>query len=88
VPRKPDLKLRQPPKNHVQAFVQSGSSDVQTTSSSNGRTAKQSKPERKQVTVYLAPELAKKLKLQAASTGRQMSDITSDALSKHLSRSS
>jgi len=35
---------------------------------------------RKQVTLYLNPNLAKRLKLKSVETGKEMSEITEDAL--------
>jgi len=82
VPRKPDLKLRQPSNNHIQAFVHSGSSDARTSRRLESQDSK--RLDRKQVTLYLAPDLVKKLKFQSVNTGMQMSDITAEALKKHL----
>ena len=86
-PRKrPVVELRQPPTDHMQAFVR-GLPNVQQSGSPEDSAPKRLrnvKRQRRQVTIYLEPELAKRLKLHAAMTGNEMSDVAASAISQHL----
>lgn len=78
--KKPTVSLRRPPAQAVEAFVAGERASTPT-----GQTSRrQRKKHRKQVTVYLPPDLVKKLKLEALETEKEMSEIAEAALLEHL----
>lgn len=81
MPNKPLIQLRQPPVDHVQAFLHADNSALRTVKNSNGRNSKR---QRRQVTLYLEPDLAKRLKLHAVLSEQEMSDVAAKALQGYL----
>ena len=79
---KPTISIRKPSSKAQQEFIEGGA--AQTASSPKVQTSRRQKPARKQVTVYLSPELAQKLKIEAVTSGKEMSEITEEALQKVL----
>lgn len=77
---KPQIKLRKP--SNVQVFIDGG--EVQVSSSSDVRKSGRPSRSRKQVTVYLSPDLAKKLKMKAVELDQEMSELTEAALTQYL----
>lgn len=94
--RKPVVAIRRPPLSKpdpiaVDQFVTgkesldvqtSGSSDVQT--SGLGIVQRRDGRVRRRMTVYLPPDLAKKLKIYAVSEDREISDVVAEAVEKML----
>jgi hypothetical protein len=84
---KPKASLRKPPTStsvtptpaKVDAFVNGGTSRLPEV-----QTAKRSQRERRQVTLYLPPELAQKLKIFSVTRGREMSEVVEAALLEYL----
>ena len=83
---KPKTTIRKPPVTRAMDSFVSGETastpDVQT--ASTPKVQKSTRRQRRQVTVYLDPDLAKKLKIEAVETGKEMSEIAEAALLKHL----
>lgn len=93
--QKPKVTLRNKPKLNqnpasLDAFVngaveKSGSPEVKASESLNVKTSERQKaPKRKQVTIYMDPELVKMLKIRAVETDRQMSEVTEEAVRAYL----
>jgi hypothetical protein len=83
---KPVVHLRPPPTDHVDAvrdFIHSGPA-VQQSERPDVQNARKTKRPRRQVTIYLDPELAKRLKVFAVTSGQEMSDVAAAALVRHL----
>ena len=83
MPKKPAIAIRKKPSTQkADAFVEgknSGSQEVKTLGRPKGK-------EKEQVTLYLEPEIAQKLRVHAAMVRSKMSDIAQKAIAEFLSK--
>lgn len=75
---KPKVSLRKAPKvEEMDAFVESGTQEVQKSKVSKVK-------DRQQTTLYLSADVKRRLKFHAVYSGKEMSQITEEALLAYL----
>lgn len=86
--KKPKVTIRRPRKAKAAAVEQFVSGDAQASGRSGAQAAaiveRKNKPARHKSTVYMPPELARRLKIFAVTEGLEISEVVTAAVAEHL----